>query len=529
MSITGCGGGGGGSPHQPPAGPPSYYVDCSASTNGSGTQASPWNSLATVNAVSFLPGDQLLLKRGTSCQGALKPLGSGSSGSPIVIDAYGAGAQPVIDGGMNDAVITLSDQQYWEIRNLEIVGGNKFGIFVWGNTPSSSLNHIHLINLNLHGAHFISTTTRDSGEVYMSPAGMNQVLNDVLIDGVSAHDSQASQGILVQAGGDYNGELAACQQQPTPAAKIGSNITIRNSSVHDVYGDGIVLQAAENGRLQNNVVYNTGFCPTCGVTTSGLWEWCCHDCTIEGNESYANHPSGGPYDGGDFAIDLYNVNNVLQYNYGHDSDGYCILVGPGSGPPAATNSVVRYNICTNNGRSSTIPPQGEILVLNNVSGVEIYNNTIHANAAINSAALIAHTPSSSSVGIIENNIIYSTGPQLIQVDSSYTRDYNFYWSTSSSMPAWEVNGVIYHSLIAYQAGSGQEAHSFYEDPLLNDPTYHSPGRPTSAFTLQTGSPARAAGTNVCAGITGCSMGTRDFFGNPLPNATGYDVGANQAQ
>ncbi len=86
-------------PVTPPAGPTTYYLDCSAVANGSGTQASPWNSLATANARTFQPGDELLLNRGTTCNGALDPQGSGSSASPIVVDAYGTGALPVINGG----------------------------------------------------------------------------------------------------------------------------------------------------------------------------------------------------------------------------------------------------------------------------------------------------------------------------------------------------------------------------------------------------------------------------------------------
>src|SRR5215204_498440 len=46
-----------------------YYVDCSAAANGNGTQASPWNNLATVNARTFAPGDNLVFKRGTTCTG----------------------------------------------------------------------------------------------------------------------------------------------------------------------------------------------------------------------------------------------------------------------------------------------------------------------------------------------------------------------------------------------------------------------------------------------------------------------------
>ena len=68
----------------------------------------------------------------------------------------------------------------------------------------------------------------------------------------------------------------------------------------------------------------------------------------------------------------------------------------------------------------------------------------------------------------------------------------------------------------------------YTDPMLNTPSYHSVGRPTSAFILLPGSPAIGAGTDVCSGIAGtCSMGTQDFWGNPLPAGSGYNIGAWQ--
>lgn len=503
---------------------PTYYVDCSAPANGNGTQTSPWNTLDSANAVSFAAGNQLLIKRGTTCQGALNPAGSGSSGAPIAVDAYGTGAAPVIDGGTSSVVIHLMDQQYWEIRNLEIVGGNKFGIFIEGSTSNSALNHFQLINLNVHGAHYVSTGTGDSGEVVIRPTGAHQIVNDVLIDGVTAHDSQVYAGILVGAAGGFNAETAACQQQPTPAQQLGSNITVQNSTVHDVYGSGMVINGLNNGLMQNNVVYNSGLCTDydCGT---GLWEWCCHSCIIQNNESYSNH-TALLYDGGDFDIDHANIANILQYNYGHDSDGYCINIGAGY---VSTNSIVRYNVCSNNGRNGKIQPQGEVLVGSSVSGVQVYNNTISANPAISSAAFLTQAPPSTDQRIFENNIIYNAVPQMIQTVPGYTLDYNIYWTTNPSSPAWLWNGTTYNSLSAYQSASGQDGHSLFIDPMLNNPTYHSPGRPASPFTLQAGSPARGAGTNVCLGISGCSVGTQDFFGNPLPmTGTGYDIGADQA-
>ena len=57
----------------------SYYVDCSATAAGSGTEASPWNSFTPVNCRTFTSGDRILIRRGTTCAGQqLLPKGSGS-------------------------------------------------------------------------------------------------------------------------------------------------------------------------------------------------------------------------------------------------------------------------------------------------------------------------------------------------------------------------------------------------------------------------------------------------------------------
>jgi hypothetical protein len=517
---------GGGSAQQKPVVTPqpqsstgTYYVDCSAPVNGNGSQSSPWNTLSSPNAFTFTAGNRLLLKRGTTCQGTLFPLGSGSSGAPIIMDAYGVGAQPVIDGGFNQEALLLSNQQYWEIRNLEITGGYQYGILIWGDVPNSNLNHFRLVNLNVHGANFTSINPFDSGEIYINPVGMHEVVNDVLIDGVSTHDSHVSEGIFIQAGGNFGGEVAACSQQLTPAQYLGKNITIQNSTGYHLNGDGILVLAVKDGLMQNNVVHDT---------FGMLWEWCCHSCTLQYNESYANHTLT-PWDGGDFDIDIYNKHNVLQYNYGHDSDGYCVQFYSSDPIAPDRDNVFRYNICSNNGRNGTIQPQGEVLVDGYVNGVQVYNNTFYWNPAVNSAAaFLTYAYPGTDTRIFENNIIYSAVPGMIQTPSGYTLDNNIYWTTSSSPPTWQWNGVTYTSFSAYQAGSGQDAHSYYTDPMLNNPTYHGSRRPTTAFTLQAGSPARGTGANVCLGISGCSMGKHDFFGNPLPNGSGYDIGTDQA-
>ena len=62
-----------------------YYVDCSATTDGNGQSGTPWNSLLDPSAHMFVPGDALLFRKGVTCTGTLQPQGSGSSGVPITV------------------------------------------------------------------------------------------------------------------------------------------------------------------------------------------------------------------------------------------------------------------------------------------------------------------------------------------------------------------------------------------------------------------------------------------------------------
>jgi len=525
--AVGCGGSGSSETTAPPPAPQTvFYVDCSQATDGSGTQSSPWNSLTDANNYEFVAGNELLLNRGTTCNGMLQPRGSGASGSPITVDAYGTGAQPVINGGMNTAAVLLTNQQYWEINNLELTGGSQYGIAISGDIDNVNLDHIYLRNLNVHGVNFVSAVRGDSAEVLLTSTGLHAVMSDVLVDGVTAHDTEGSEGIEIYAGGGTTNDDRSDQQ-------LGNNITVENSTAHDVGGDGILVMTASNVMMQNNVTYHTGLCSACtGSTPGALWEWFCHTCTVQFNESYANSTWGQGYDGGDFDIDYYSTNNTVQYNYGHDTAGYCISVF-GAENTVDSGHIIRYNVCANNSQLASSPDPGEILLNTwdggSIDGLQIYNNTFYWNPVTPGMAINTTwaNVTNNSPDLIENNIIYGTAPGMMATTSVFALSNNIYWMTGAGTPSWEFNGTTYTDFVTYQTSTGQDAGSFYTDPMLTNPTYHSTGMPTSAFTLGAGSPAIGAGANVCAGQSGCSMGTQDFFGNPLPSGSGYNIGAYQ--
>ena len=77
-----------------------YYVSSSLGndTNNGTATATPWQTIAKVNAQTFAAGDSILFRRGDTWNESLVPPSSGSSGNPITFDAYGAGAPPNFTG-----------------------------------------------------------------------------------------------------------------------------------------------------------------------------------------------------------------------------------------------------------------------------------------------------------------------------------------------------------------------------------------------------------------------------------------------
>lgn len=81
-----------------------YYV-ATAGSDASGTPTNPltpWKTIDKVNTVwlagTFNAGDSILFNRGNTFYGKIRASEGGSSGNPIVIGAYGTGADPIITG-----------------------------------------------------------------------------------------------------------------------------------------------------------------------------------------------------------------------------------------------------------------------------------------------------------------------------------------------------------------------------------------------------------------------------------------------
>src|SRR5438045_7594534 len=175
-----------------------YYVDCAGGSDAASgdSPGTAWKTLAQVARITFGPGDTLRLRRGTHCSGTLAPHGSGEEDRPARIGAYGEGPLPLIDGGAAEAAVKLADQHHWEIENLETTGGTPYGVLVSGSR--GTLRHFRLRNLVVHDV---------GGEVRRKASGLVAVLGgpeaaieDVVLDGITAHHTTQWAGIIVQGG-----------------------------------------------------------------------------------------------------------------------------------------------------------------------------------------------------------------------------------------------------------------------------------------------------------------------------------------
>ena len=495
-----------------------YFIDCERGSNDNPGDSAwrPWNSVERINQMVFQPGDGIFFKRGTSCQGALTPQGSGAEGRPILVGAYGSGEFPIIDGGKSREALKLSGQEYWEIQDLEITGGMNYGVLVSGAEGVEALRHIRLTNLKVHDVWGGSYNNKNTGLVVVLANGSR--FQDVVINGVTAYNTDQWAGIEINGGVDWPIDYDA------PA--LAEDVTIRNSTVSNVYGDGIVLWGVKNGLIEYSVAYDTGQQPapkTVG-TPSSIWTWSCVDCVVQYNESYnADSPE---IDGGCYDIDWGTRNNIYQYNYGHDCNGYCLSVFGAEGV-TTENAIVRYNVCANNGqRADLASRQGDIFLstwnYGLLDGVLIYNNTFNWSPAGKYPALVNRAEfTGERPNLFANNIIVSEVPWLVDGGSDLKLDHNLYWLTREGKPFFSFKENFYPGFEDYQQLSGQDAHGIYADPLLRELGYHAVGASKTAYTLQSDSPA------IDAGLLLDDMGGTDFFDNSIPYGNAIDIGAHE--
>jgi hypothetical protein len=512
-----AGGGGGGSGGAASSGcmdgtANSYFVDSSAGDDArTGTSAATaWRSLTPVNARTFQPGDRLCFKAGSTFTGQLAPRGSGSAAAPIVIGQFGTGAKPRIAAGASDLqALLLTNQQYWEINDLELTNdktspGDLRGISIRGR-DAGVLNHIVIRNTFVHDVSGVvnwiggdvadndppwvtfetgwDASKRTGGIVFEIESTNN---TPTWFDGVTIENNVIQDtsfgGIVFK---QFEGTVGWGVRSSRTDSRFRphKNIVIRNNFISQTGSDygcnGLYVTGAQTVMIDRNVVKDAG--------TSAIEAYNSDDVVIQYNETYGTVRKAGGADYNGIDADRATTKTIIQYNYVHNNGDGILLCQFAFG-----ESVVRYNLIVNNSR------YGINLHSDSASTNETYNNLVFAEG-LSSASLVSTSGNGEHLAspyAIRNNILHtSRTSDAARTGAGVTYASNLY----SGLPA--VSG---------------DATARTGNPMFVDSTMRPNGTQAGpalgmldGFKLRAGSPATNNGVSVA------NNGGHDFWNTPV--------------
>lgn len=525
-----------------------YYIDSENGndTNSGTSESSAWKTLDKVNSVVFEPGDNILFKSGGMWTGRLKPQGSGAEGAPIKIDKYGGDVKPIINGsgsnildGYNEGcTILLYNQEYWEIRNLEITNTSTSsnaaceGIWViakdFGTADHFVIEDCYIHNLTSNWRASTKLNVLDSGRFTDSQVGDNLGCGAISF-------KAAAGGELIPTrfnGIKISGNTLCDTGFMTCGITVGSEWT--NDQVAGFYELWAEPYYSTNILISNNYLYNTAAAITlCGVDGSVgdgvviehnvahdnnessshwvFWHTFTKDVVWQFNEVY-DYDNGGTGDGGCFDTDGNTEGTIFQYNYSRNIRAGVFTFCDVTWAPEKFNyhfvndCVYRYNISQNDNWGSRKNEGtfhgagGHGYIYNNVIYVEGYNNCI-----------IDFPIKEENEHYIYNNIFYyknGSGSYVANKDAGkiFVENNCFY---GVDMPTdVDTNYVVRNNLSV--------------DPLFVDAGHGAEGFSSlDGYKLQANSPLIGMGKVIE------NNGGRDLWGNPVSPTLAPDIGAFQ--
>lgn len=477
-----------------------YYIDgANGSDSASGTSPSKaWKTLSRVNSTVFSAGDKILFKAGTTYSGQLYPKGSGSKDAPVTVDMYGTGAKPIIFAdGRNKSIVTLYNQEYFEISNLELTSNNNPDVTYAVNFIAKdygTVNHIYIKNCYIHNISG-SLTSKITGGIFFTVSGtaIKTNYNDILVENNTLRTVDRT-GITFDAFRSWNdkrlGEYEAETWYPS------TNVVIRGNFIDDIGGDGIVVKCCLGALVEYNTAKNCNARST--DANVAIWTYTSTGTVLQYNEAYNTRYT---HDGEGFDVDSFSEDTVVQYNYSHDNEGGFILVcAPGD--TAGTlgyytkNTTVRYNISQNDGNLG-------IMYSGNITNTDFYNNTLYIGEGNTTQPINSWDWGGAWAkgGIFANNLIYNLG----------TGDYNL-----GGIDIDIKNNIYYGNHPLTEPDDKQK--------ITQDPKLVAPG--SGGFGIYTADGYMLCKDSValCSGIPINNCGDKDYFGNAI-NKSKPNIGA----
>lgn len=442
-----------------------------------------WRSLEKVNSTEFAPGAAILFRAGGAWQGQLAPQGSGNARRSIIIDRYGEGSKPLIDGeGMTgEGVLRLYNQSHWEINNLEITNdageeGDRRGVEIKAGNYGVA-EHIHLKNLHIHhikGKVGNGLEAKRTAGIYIATVADDREdtrFHDILIEDCLIHHVD-NQGIVTNhevKHSDYPGSEAWNRRRFT-------DVRIRGNTIHHISKNAVIARMMDGGVVEHNLCYETAT----KITGNTIFSRSSRGTVFQYNEGYLNRSPD--YDGSLYDPDLHSPETIWQYSYSHDN-AHGLAWFCTSRPDS--NVIVRYNISQND--------KGAIFCVNYANtSAYIYNNVVYIPKHL-SPRIIDERREAEKSYYFYNNIIYNLSP---------TASYNWFNARR------EFSHNIFYG--EHPEGEPEDTHKITADPLFLDPGSGQTGLETlGGYRLRRSSPALGSGKTIP------DNGGRDFYGNKV--------------
>ncbi|HHJ80411.1 MAG TPA: hypothetical protein ENJ65_02125 [Candidatus Tenderia electrophaga] len=545
-----------------------FYVDGNASDTGDGSLASPWNRLEQIELydtnTGFAPGDRILFKRGTfvtSQNAKYVAVNGGTADSPIIFGTYynddgsddETQLKPVIDcGNMNasDSWVEQSSQGLagvwlgdytgtvvnglWEdlvwLPHAPSMDSITAGTWFWnhdsnpeyardpayadgiyympsdGADPSthslkrgnaklsisySDLQYVEYHNLDLRGGWtclFMANGASSAENLY----GLKSInceysesvepLTFHFRNGFSVYENRAIGNIIHDTGHGITQQSNSAGPEPLVGAVNRDNVVynINTDGKFNTYKinnildqEAFELQNPVNCIVERNIIYDIGAVGT-NYGTGVIW-W--------------PHPTGGAMDN-----NRINTNVLRRIHYS------ALILGAGVDAPNTGGNQAACNLIEET----------------DSFGVRI-NTTSQNSYFANNTMVDCDTGIYAQAGCGEwqavNNIVVSSGKTNTDFGSGSTvsADNNLY----SGLNVFMHGGVSY-DFGGWQAQTGNDGNSLFEDPLFVDPE-------NGDYNLQKNSPC------VGKGVKWWGNGPRpeSLSGEPLPDAD-IDLGAYQS-
>ena len=478
-----------------------YYVDATSGNdlNNGTNSVSAWKTLAKISSFTFLPGDKILLKTNEVWYEQLLLNSSGANGNPIIVDQYGTGNKPIINGmGMlsnRAATVYIENAQYLEINNLEITntnGNDDYQGDLWGIYSDINIsggmdaNHIFIRNCYIHDVNGKVATKTTGGIFIEASAAEPSRYNDLRIEN-NVIENVGGLGI----GNSANRNYARIDSSPRYASL---QYQIRGNKISNTGRNNVIIRVTDYALVEYNTLANSSRYDT----GHSIFNFHTENVVIQYNEAYGNQGPGSK-DRGAYDADYNAKNTFFQYNYSHDNFwGFAIMK-----KAINENPVFRYNISENDSKAVLFYGFES---LTEMTGAQFYNNTIYLGPGINVTMFGSGEHARTAINTnFYNNIFYAvdSGSNIGSYDSSSV---NFKNNLFYNFPTVGTNAITADPrLINPNSGEQDIDWSNYPNVL-------------TGYRLHPDSPCIDAGTVIS------NNGGIDFWGVSLYNGA-PDIGA----